>query len=242
MKHTTTQITQNGSVTISSRIMKLLFSVTDSSVTGTAKIDLDALRSSMKVEVKSTHPSYGTKTIIYQNSLVDLMEIASANEGAVRVTLGNVKGTIELSDEGAIVPLENEIFTVNVTSGSSNYKVDVYSIDHDTDSQMHLEYTPVSVQANAPTPVNVMSARWLSVPKSLLTQLELELPTGQKVTYSPDELEQICSEANEQSYIIDGVIVPGGKYLLSINVADSVRAYITQSAVGNVYVVNNKHI
>ncbi len=239
MKHTDTPITLKGSVKVANRFAKLFFKF---SKLGTDATDLIDNLSTGTLEVKKTHPTYGTKTVVYENPIADYLEIASCNEGAVRAdndgTTSIVRGTLELTPDGSLVPMENEVYTVTIDSLPAGVSVEIFSIDVPKDASRVYDYNPVNVNANAPTPVTVKDAQWLAVRRTGLKMVELEMPNKQKVTYLPEEIEQILSEINEQSFVINGLVTPAGRDLYCIPVGLAHKAYITQSTVGTVYVVN----
>lgn len=236
------KLTGNATQTIQSRFMKILIVASFSGLTSEEAINQF---DEAKIELESTHHSYGTRTIIYKQPLLDLLEIAACNEGAVRVNkvgdIVTIRGTVELSEDGAFEPKESEIFKLNfeLPDGAS---VDVYTIDADSDAITTFSYKQTRVFAESPSPIDVAKAKFISFRKNELKKLELEMFDGQKVTYHPEEIEQICSEGNEFSYNVDGLVTMGGKKLLTLNVANAARAHVTNSQDANVYVVREHKV
>lgn len=226
----------------SARVMKLILSIV--STAGTSAAALAAVQAST-IEVTSSHPNYATKTRLYKNSLLDLMEIASCNEGAIRLdgaaNAYTIKGSIELSDDGAIVPLDNEQFYAKFEL-AAGLTLQVNVLDAHVDAVTEMEYKPVPCFGGSPTPLTVAAAKWLAIPKARLTELQLELPNGQRIIYTPSELEQVVSEANEQSLLQNGLITPGSLNLYIMNVAPYLRAHVTTDTQTNVYIVNEKPV
>lgn len=240
MKLTTAQIT-TGTVNCSSRIAKIAVVGTHATALSLTNMRLITL------EVKSSHPSYGTRTVIFPTPLLDLMEISACNEGAIRVTPTVIQGVIELSESGAIVPLENEQYQITIANNTYSINFDLYSIDVVRNAVDRKEYLPVSCQANAPTPINVVNAEWLAVDKTNLVQVDVEYSGGQRVTYLKAELDQLVSDVNEIALnywgsATAGVMNMAGYNLYCLPVGEAVRVYVTMSAVANAYVVNVKPI
>lgn len=234
-------VATQGNGVIAGRIMKLLVILKR---TGTSAELLDQL-GNVKVELKASHPpTYGTKTLIYENSFLHLAEIASCNEGAIRVLakdgVATLRATIELSDSGALQPIEKEEFVFTIKGLPNGITATVHSIDADEDTNQIFEYKPVNCQGGVPTPVEVSRAKWISFPKSTFKEVSFEMADGQKVNYDFDELEQMLSEGNEQAIIIDGSLTAGGYQLLTFNVAAAKTAHVTVTETTNIYVVNTK--
>jgi hypothetical protein len=240
MKLTTSSIT-TGTVNCNSRIAKLGIVGTHATALSTANMRLITL------EVKSTHPSYGTKTVIFPTPLLDLMEIAACNEGAMRLTPTQIFGAIELSEDGALVPLENESYQITISNNTYSINFDLYAIDVVKNASTKKEYLPVAVQANAPTPVNTINAEWLAVDKTTLVQLDIEYSSGQRITYLKAELDQVVSDVNELALIYvasatSGVVNMAGLNLYVLPVDEAIRVYVTASSITNAYVVNVKPV
>jgi hypothetical protein len=209
--------------------------------------DVIADAAAMKIKIEKAHAnSYGTATVVYENKFSDLLEIAACNEGAIRVDVINTKatlrGTLEMSDDGYIQPMEQETYTLTLSSIPADTLVDVYTIDVDVPARTQLQYKPIPTAANAPVPVNVTKSKWLAIPRASLSLLELVMPNGNKIAYLPEEIEQLTSEANEMCYVVSGSVTCGSKDLYIMNVAYATQAIITTTAVVNVYVVEETRI
>src|SRR6476661_6553642 len=160
MKLTVNPITNgSGQVEIHSRIQKLqiFFSALIANY-ATGQALLTALGSSILIEV-TRQSRQGTKTMIYSVNVLTLMEIASANEGAVRcfkdATKSYVIGTVELADEGALQMGKNDFFTIKIVGVPANINLDLFAVDADTDAHLANHYESIHINANAPKDIEV---------------------------------------------------------------------------------------
>ena len=100
MNLTINPLTANTSLTIGQKLMELLFIIKSTTDNLSAADFLTSLMT-IKVKVEKTHPTYATKTIVYENYLLDLMEFASNIDGQIRVfnvgTRRQLRATLELS-------------------------------------------------------------------------------------------------------------------------------------------------
>src|SRR6476646_99493 len=166
MKLTVNPITNgSGQVEIHSRIQKLqiFFSALIANY-ATGQALLTALGNSILIEV-TRQSKQGTKTMIYSVNVLTLMEIASANEGAVRcfkdATKSYVIGTVELADEGAVQFGKNDFITVKIQAVPNNVNLDLFAIDSDHETRTVNHYEQIHINANAPKDIEVHNTRWL---------------------------------------------------------------------------------
>lgn len=244
MNLTQTPIIGNGTVKLRTRFHKLGFKIALIGVQMAADIKSALIAS--KLEVTKTHPSYGTKKVLFKQSLGLLLEMASYNQGSVVMygAYGStyVEGTVEFTPKGSLVPIQNEEYLIELTGMAVNAETDINSYPTVEDATSSYNYQQISIDANVQTPANIASAKWLAIPKDTLTELELHYPDGYKEVWKPRELSRICQENNELSIILSGQIADEYRKLYVIKVSQAVTALITQTVVGNVYLVNEEII
>lgn len=240
---TNTGITGSGNVSIQGRFMKILFTIMVTANSGAAAL---AKIATAKIGITKTHSSYGSEQVIYPIGLKDLLEIAACNDGAVTVetvngTTQRITGTVEVSDTGAIEPMEREIYTISLTALATGVSVVMNSIDVPRNAFNQLQYKPLPTAANAPSPCNVRDSKWLCLPKAALTEIQLE-DDNVKIVYRPEELDQITKELNPLSLVQDGSVTQGSMDLYCISVGWAKRALITTTSVVNVILVNDTQL
>jgi hypothetical protein len=229
-----------GSATIESRVQKLLFIATSAIVNyATTEDFINAFTAQLKLEKQT---SSGEVTKIYQQDLITLLEIASHTEGAVVVKKGathyELRGTLELSDEGAIQLSGNDYFTVYLSGNAANISVDIFAVDSDDRAQTENTYAPIRLNANAPKTLAVAASKWLSIDETALRSVKLILHTGQQLLFTVEELKELVNEKNPISFIIDGKVTTGGRKMVTVNVGWAVSAEVLCSADTNAILVN----
>jgi hypothetical protein len=235
--------TSNFQTKFSSRFMKLLFVI--SSAHTTVANALTAIRNT-KLQLTSTHPSYGTKTRIIKQSLLDLLELNASDEGRIRTTGSTtaylIKGSLAVSPDGAIVPTEQEQFTLDVEVSGTSLTVDVYAMDVLQDAFFENNYTVQPCFPNSPTSLNVSNASAIGLPKANLVDLEIEMPNGKKVKYLPAELDEVCDEINESIHNENGLESGGTLNLYVIPVVAAKLAHVTYTAQTNAIILRQESI
>lgn len=199
----------------------------------------------VKFEAQIQTPTGGTRPLVYPTKLSDLMEIAAANQGFVkRLSDGTFKGTVELSNVGALDLGKDQISLsfMNLAVGAT---LKVNNLDSQHLTKCYIEYSPQNFQADAPKEVDVREFYQLCLPKAITTKVELKYPNGRNISLTPDELEAICDEINEMAMLTqsvegDGFIVkPGATDFYCISVAEALTAKVSLSATGNCFFVRN---
>lgn len=232
-------LTLSGKTKFGNRCMKLAVTL---AVTA-ASVDLALAKvKSSTIKLTSTAPT-GDENIIQKSSLQDILEMAAANEGSIRVTsngdnsVHTVKGTIELSDDGAITATTDQEFIIDYVL-TAGVVATFNTLDIDKDAVTKLTYVFARVSKDIITPMSTKGCKFVAIPRADavgLVSVEFYHKSGRRVKYTPAELEQLLSEANPVSYEINGLITSGCKELLIWNTSKIDAVAVEQTTDGNIY-------
>jgi hypothetical protein len=242
---THTGATSKEGVILETPAQKLLVSYKPAGAAGAAAL---AEFRAVKLEANIVNALNGTEPLIYTMKLADLMEIAASNEGFVKEKSDKtVVGTVELSNVGAL-DLGQDQISLTFTGMDAAGVLEVSTIDSPELTKSYIKYSPVNFQADAPKELNVEDYYQIALPRATIVKVELKYPNGRNISYVPTELETICDEVNELSYLVPGAaagqyqIIPGSRDWFCLGVSDAITAKITLSASGNVYFVKNDNL
>lgn len=223
-------------VKFTQRFGKILCEVLTGEISAEAVI---ALLGNSTVEVFIESPS-GTNQRIYKTNLLHQIEMSLRNEGLLNVYEHGkdqyaARFSIELSNEGALVPGPNEEVNVVFELDDKISSLTVNTLDVFFPGRSIIRYVPINSQGETPTTIDVLGANILFLPMEGLEKLEVEYPGGQRVQYTTEELVFMNEEMYPVTANLGGRIHSGALSLLAMPVGDAIAVYVTTAEKAKLY-------
>lgn len=188
--------------------------------------------------VKSNH--LGSTDIFREGKLLNRLELMSHIYGPIIVTNDGVnttvRGTLAVSARGgSIQPSQNESYELILSSIPVGCSINVNAVELPNDATHMFQFDQTGVLgANSPTPVNVGNAQLMACEATKLIQVELHYPSGRKITFSKEELEDLQDNHKPVAYLRNGLATAGGDLSVYVDVQDAIQAVVTYSSAGSV--------
>lgn len=234
----------NGSVKISTAFAKLSFHFYAN--TGNIANAAAMLAALVNTKIQLLKQEIGGEVSrISERSVIDIAEIATSNEGAVRLfTSGGytrLKFTIEVALKGNCRLRTDEYFTVKMVGVPANIFLDIYATDVLKQAALEFDYVTDKIFAESPKDTPCETTSLLAIPKSTLKRLTLKT-SSQQVVYEQEEVDQICSEINPITFIKDGLVTTGAENFYVLDVSKFSKYRVEVTADSTIYAVKTVSI
>lgn len=193
-----------------------------------------------------------TINVLLPRSVVQLMEIAAANNGHIEhnsaTNLSTLEGDIELVPEdsdgtplGALQLFGNEEFEITIADLPNGYSVSVNADDEKGATPYMLMYEDVKVDAGITQMIDTRNAEYLAVPVGIIQQAEFFYEGELPIQRTEAEINSMLRRFNPLATVSNGALKAGTQSMAVIPVANVDAIKLTLSADAKVlkrYVAN----